>query len=87
VARLDEKLGETCHPGAIERRWTRECVLDAMRLLSTRYGDVCLVAHSRAHERRGGAQAADCRGMAGDERGEPFVWYLGGLAASRAADD
>jgi predicted transcriptional regulator len=27
-----------CHPGAIERRWTREPVLDAMLRWSTRYG-------------------------------------------------
>ena len=29
---------QACHPGAIERRWTRERVLDAMRAWQARYG-------------------------------------------------
>ena len=29
---------KACHPGAIERRWTRDRVLDAMRAWRARYG-------------------------------------------------
>jgi predicted transcriptional regulator len=29
---------KACHPGAIERRWTRELVLDTMRSWQARYG-------------------------------------------------
>ena len=29
---------KACHPGAIERRWTRACVLSAMRAWQNRYG-------------------------------------------------
>ena len=47
---------KACHPGAIERRWTRERVLDAMRTWSARYGRLpssydWSVTHAR---RRGG---------------------------------
>ncbi len=31
---------EGCHPGAIERRWTRQRVLDAMREWEDRYGQL-----------------------------------------------
>jgi AraC-like DNA-binding protein len=47
---------KACHPGAIERRWTRDVVLDAMRAWRARYGQLpsaydWSVTHAR---RRGG---------------------------------
>jgi len=47
---------KVCHPGAIERRWTRERVLDAMREWRARYGRLPSSydwSHTHAH-RRGG---------------------------------
>ena len=45
-----------CHPGAIERRWTPELVLDAMLDWRSRYGSLPSSYHwSRTHaSRRGG---------------------------------
>jgi AraC-like DNA-binding protein len=47
---------KACRPGAIERRWTRELVLDAMRVWRARYGRLpSSYDWSRTHaERRGG---------------------------------
>jgi hypothetical protein len=47
---------KACHPGAIERRWTRERVLDAMLRWSTHYGPLpSSYDWSRTHAcRRGG---------------------------------
>jgi AraC-like DNA-binding protein len=48
---------KTCHPGAIERRWTRERVLDAMLRWSTRYGRLpSSYDWSRTHARRRGGE-------------------------------
>ena len=51
-----------CHPGAIERRWTRERVIEAMRdwrdALRQAAVLVRLVAHARAPARGRGARAA-----------------------------
>ncbi len=51
---------KACHPGAIERRWTRERVLDAMREWRARYGRLpSSYDWSRTHaHRRGGESLA-----------------------------
>jgi AraC-like DNA-binding protein len=49
---------KACHPGAIERRWTRERVLDAMRAWRARYGQLPSSydwSHTHAHRRGGEA--------------------------------
>ena len=49
---------KACHPGAIERRWTRERVLDAMRAWRARYGRLpSSYDWSRTHARRRGGEA------------------------------
>ena len=49
---------KACHPGAIERRWTQERVLDAMRDWLGRYGRLpSSYDWSRAHARRRGEAA------------------------------
>jgi hypothetical protein len=49
-----------CHPGAIERRWTREVVLAAMREWRDRYGRLpSSYDWSRTHARRRGGQALE----------------------------
>jgi AraC-like DNA-binding protein len=47
-----------CHPGAIEPRWTRELVLEAMREWQERYGRLpSSYDWSRTHARRRGGDA------------------------------
>jgi AraC-like DNA-binding protein len=47
-----------CHPGAIERRWTRELVLEAMHEWRERYGRLpSSYDWSRTHARRRGGEA------------------------------
>jgi AraC-like DNA-binding protein len=51
---------KTCHPGAIERRWTREAVLAAMREWRDRYGRLpSSYDWSRTHARRRGGPALE----------------------------
>jgi hypothetical protein len=51
------RLLQACHPGAIERRWTRERVLDAMLRWSTRYGPLpSSYDWSRTQARRRGGE-------------------------------
>src|SRR6201995_466271 len=51
---------KACHPGAIERRWTRERVLDAMREWRTRYGRLpTSYDWSVTHARRRGGEALE----------------------------
>ena len=51
---------KACHPGAIERRWTRERVLEAMRVWRELYGQVpSSYDWSRTHARRRGEEALD----------------------------
>ena len=51
---------KACHPGAIERRWTRERVLDAMREWRARYGRLpSSYDWSRTHARRRGGEALE----------------------------
>jgi AraC-like DNA-binding protein len=48
---------KACHPGAIERRWTRDRVLDAMRVWQARYGQLpSSYDWSRTHARRRGGR-------------------------------
>jgi hypothetical protein len=47
-----------CHPGAIERRWNRECLLEAMLDWRSRYGTLpSSYDWSRAHAGRRGGEA------------------------------
>ena len=87
---------KACHPGAIERRWTRRARGrgDARLAPSLRQAAVLvrLVAHPRAPARGRGARAAGRRRMAGGERGHAAVRDLGcrpsgGFAARLAADE
>jgi hypothetical protein len=49
---------KSCHPGSIERRWTRECVLEAMRAWHARYGRLpSSYDWSATHARRRGDEA------------------------------
>jgi AraC-like DNA-binding protein len=49
---------KACHPGAIERRWTHDRVLDAMRAWRARYGRLpSSYDWSRTHARRRGGEA------------------------------
>ena len=51
---------KACHPGAIERRWTRERVLDAMRDWRDRHGRLpSSYDWSRTHARRRGGEALE----------------------------
>jgi AraC-like DNA-binding protein len=51
---------KACHPGAIQRRWSRERVLDAMRVWRRRYGRLpTSYDWSRTHARRRGGDALD----------------------------
>ncbi len=51
---------KACHPGAIERRWTCERVLDAMREWCERYGRLpSSYDWSRTHARRRGGEAVE----------------------------
>ena len=63
---------KACHPGAIERRWTRERVLEAMRewraLVRPAAVVIRLVAHARAPARGRGARATGRRRVAVSER-------------------
>ena len=48
---------KACHPGAIERRWTRDRVLDAMRTWRARYGQLpSSYDWSATHARRRGGE-------------------------------
>ena len=56
---------KACHPGAIERRWSRPRVIEAMRSWEVRYGRLpTSYDWSRTHARRRGG-----RGAAAFERG------------------
>jgi hypothetical protein len=51
---------KACHPGAIERRWTRERVLDAMRVWRAQYGRLpSSYDWSCTHARRRGGEALE----------------------------
>jgi hypothetical protein len=77
---------KTCHPGAIERRWTRERVLDAMLRWSTRYGPLpSSYDWSRTHARRRGGEPLE-RLCTGDWPSAGVVTAVyGSWKAARAA--
>ena len=51
---------KACHPGAIEQRWTRDRVLDAMGAWRARYGRLpSSYDWSRTHARRRGGEALE----------------------------
>lgn len=77
---------KACHPGAIQRRWTRERVLEAMGEWRERYGRLpSSYDWSRTHARRRGGEAltrlADGRWPAASV----VSTVLGSWAAARAA--
>jgi AraC-like DNA-binding protein len=77
---------KACHPGAIERRWTRERVLDAMRVWHQLYGRLpSSYDWSRAHARRRGDEALD-RLAAGEwPAASVITTVFGSWSAARAA--
>jgi hypothetical protein len=85
---------KACHPGAIERRWTRERVLAAMREWRDRHGRLpSSYDWSATHVRRRGGEPLErlAQGnLAGAERRHPPLRQLGrcacgGLVRWRAA--
>ena len=76
---------KSCHPGAIERRWTCERVLDAMRAWQGRYGQLpSSYDWSRTHARRRGAEMVE-RLSDGDWPSPSVVTRVfGSWAAARA---
>jgi AcrR family transcriptional regulator len=77
---------KACHPGATERRWTRDRVLDAMRKWRVRYGRLpSSYEWSRTHARRRGGEALE-RLRAGDWPSPSVVTDVyGSWTAARAA--
>ena len=75
-----------CHPGAIERRWTRERVLDAMRAWHELYGRLpSSYDWSRSHARRRGGEAL-ARLATGDWPAASVITSVfGSWSAARAA--
>ena len=77
---------KACRPGAIERRWTRDRVLDAMRAWRELYGRLpSSYDWSRTHARRRGDEALD-RLAAGEWPAASVVTAMfGSWSAARAA--
>jgi len=77
---------KTCHPGAIQKRWTRERVLDAMREWVDRYGRLpSSYDWSSTYARRRGGEALR-RLEAGEWPPASVVTYVfGSWAAAREA--
>jgi hypothetical protein len=77
---------KACHPGAIERRWTRERVLHAMRAWHQLYGRLpSSYDWSRTHARRRGDEELD-RLAEGDWPPASVITVLfGSWSAARAA--
>ena len=79
---------KACHPGAIERRWTRERVLDAMRAWRAQHGRLpSSYDWSVTHARRRGGEALE-RLSHGDWPSPAVVTLVcGGWPRARAAAD
>ena len=77
---------KACHPGAIQRRWTRERVLDAMDAWRARYGKLpSSYDWSRTHAQRSGGERLE-RVADGQWPGASVVTNLfGSWAAARTA--
>jgi hypothetical protein len=75
---------KACHPGAIQRRWTRERVLEAMGEWLDRVREASLVvrlgAHARAPARGRASQEADPRGVAGGGCCHQAIRHMDGCA-------
>jgi hypothetical protein len=82
---------KACHPGAIERRWTRELVISAMLEWRERYGRLpSSYDWSRTHAGRRGthARAAPCRQpLALGQRRDGRVRNLGSRASGGHGDE
>jgi hypothetical protein len=75
-----------CHPGAIERRWTRELVISAIREWRGRYGRLpSSYDWSRTHARRRGGEPLR-RLQAGEWPAPSTVTDLYGTWAAALAD-
>ena len=79
-----------CHPGAIERRWTRELVISAMREWRERYGWLpSSYDWSRTHaSRRGGGaleRLNDREWPSASVVGQLFEGWQGAREAARSA--
>ena len=77
---------KACHPGAIERRWTREPVLDAMRAWRDRYGRLpSSYDWSRTHARRRGNWALERLSKGTWPSASVVTSICGSWSAARAA--
>jgi AraC-like DNA-binding protein len=75
-----------CHPGAIERRWTSEAILAAMRDWSDRYGRLpSSYEWSRTHARRRGGQALERLGRGDWPAASVVTSVFGSWATARDA--
>jgi AraC-like DNA-binding protein len=75
-----------CHPGAIQRRWTQERVLDAMCEWRTRYGRLpSSYDWSTTHARRRGVEALQRLGAGKWPSASAVTAIFGSWAAARAA--
>jgi hypothetical protein len=76
---------EASHPGATERRWTREVVLAAMREWRDRYGRLPSYDWSSTHARRRGGQALEKLGSGDWPAPSVVTSVFGSWAAARDA--
>ena len=77
---------KACRPGAIERRWTRECVLGAMCEWRERYGRLpSSYDWSRTHARRRGGEALARLGRGNWPAASVVSRLFGTWTAARAA--
>ena len=77
---------KACHPGAIERRWTRERVLDAMRSWRAAYGRLpSSYAWSRTHASRRGGEALERLARGNWPAASVVTRLFGSWSAARAA--
>ena len=77
---------KACHPGAIERRWTRERVLEAMREWRSRFGTLpSSYDWSRTHARRRGGPALERLAKGGWPAASVVTAVWGSWPAARSA--
>ena len=77
---------KACHPGAVERRWTRECVVEAMLEWRRRYGRLpSSYDWSRTHARRRGGEALKRLGGGDWPAASVVSRVFGAWAVARAA--
>ena len=75
-----------CHPGAIQRKWTRELVVAAMHDWRDRYGRLpSSYDWSRTHARRRGGQALERLGQRGWPPASVVTALFGGWPLARKA--